>query len=107
MTFKEQLIMEADNLFVLEHVERIKKQLMEYCCKRKYTVSLLKAYTTLVLGDQPANHMDIFLTKNDDFEYYSDLFVAAFKALGFTDSDIKFSTENDEAYDSYTITLTW
>ena len=51
--------------------------------------------------------MDIFLTKNDDFEYYSDLFVAAFKALGFTDSDIKFSTENDEAYDSYTITLTW
>lgn len=107
MTFKEQLIAEADDLFVQEYVELIKKQLKENCSKRRYTVALTKAHTTLVLGDQPANHMDIFLAKNDDLAHYCLLFMTAFKALGFTDEDIKFNTENDEAYDSYEITLTW
>ena len=111
MTFKEELTKKADhfetNVAILENVEFIKNQLEVFCSKRRYTISLVKPKGQMAIGSCNTNHCDVFIPKHVGPNYYRQLFVDAFKALGFTDEDIELEEYSCSSYDTYNITLRW
>lgn len=111
MTFKDELTKKADHfetdVDILENVEFIKNQLEVFCSKRRYTISLVKPHGIMALGSCNTNHSDIFIPKQVEPNYYRQLFVDAFKALGFTDEDIELQECSCSSYDAYNITLRW
>ena len=111
MTFKEELTKKADrfevDVEILETVEFIKSQLEVFCNKRKYTISLVKPRSTMAIGSCNTNHYDVFIPKQVEPHYYRQLFVDAFKELGFTDEVIELEEYSCSSYDAYNIILRW
>lgn len=111
MSFKEELTKKADrfeaSVDILENVEFIKSQLEVFCTKRKYTISLVKPRSIMAIGSCNTNHFDVFIPKQVEPHYYRQLFIDAFKKLGFTDEDIELDEYRSSDYDAYNIILRW
>lgn len=111
MSFKEELTKKADrfeaSVDILENVEFIKSQLEVFCTKRKYTISLVKPRSTMAFGSCNTNHYDVFIPKQVEPHYYRQLFIEAFKKLGFTGEDIELDEYRSSDYDAYNIILRW
>lgn len=111
MSFKEELTKQADrfeaNVGIFEKVEFVKRQLEDFCYKRKYTISLVKPRNTMAFGNCSTNRFDICIPKQVDPHYYRLLFVDAFKELGFTNEDIELDEYSCSSYDTYDIILRW
>lgn len=111
MSFKEELTKKADyfetKVDILEIIEFIKSQLEVFCNKREYTISLVKPFITMALGSCNTNYCQIFIPKQVEPYYYRQLFVDAFKELGFTDEVVDLDEYSCPSYDAYNIILRW
>jgi hypothetical protein len=113
MTFKDKLAEKAydyeTNTNIEEQVSYIQKQMEYFYTKREYTISLVKPKpgTIITLGGSSTNYTGLFIPKSVEPTYYRQLFVNAFKDLGFTDSDIELSIEKDAYCIRYNIILRW
>ena len=107
MTFKEQLSLKADKFNIKKDVEYIKKRMEEFYAKREFTISLIRAHGHLAIGCANSNHTSLFVPSGISPEEHLELFVEAFKNLGFTYDDITLKKSSNEWYDSYDIVLKW
>lgn len=107
MTFKEQLSFKAARYDIQEDLDYIKKQMETFYATREFTISLIKAHTHLAIGSVNSNRVSLFVPNGISPKNYRQLFVEAFKDLGFTYADITLNTDSNEWFDSYDITLKW
>lgn len=107
MTFKEQLAAKADKFNVKEDVEYIKKRMEEFYSKREYTISLIKTHSHMAIGSANSNRTSLFVPAGISPEAYLNLFVEAFKDLGFTSSDMIFTYADNEYFEHYDLILKW
>lgn len=113
MTFKDKLTEKVYNYETGTNIEEqvfyIQKQMEYFYTKRKYTISLVKPKPgqILALGNSSSNCTSLFIPKSVEPAYYRQLFVNAFKDLGFTDFDIELSTNKDAYCTVYNIILMW
>lgn len=113
VTFKDKLAEKAydyeTNIKLEEQVFFIKKQMEDFYTKREYKISLVKPKPgeILALGSSSTNCTSLFIPKRVEPTYYQQLFINAFKDLGFTDADIILNTEEDSYCVLYNIILRW
>ncbi len=113
MTFRDKLAEKAydyeTSTDIKEHVDFIKKQMEYFYTKREYTIYLVipKPGQILAIGSASTNCTSLFIPKRVEPTYYRQLFINAFKDLGFTDADIILDTTKDAYCVSYNIILRW
>lgn len=112
MTFKEKLSARADkeaaSINIVAHIEKIKLRLQEIYATRKFTLHLIDTMSgNFAIGGYRPNSEDLFIPKNIAPATYRQLFIDAFKLLGFTDADITVDCYYAKCYTSYDIILTW
>ena len=108
MTFKEQLIVKAEQVNIQKEIDFIKQQLEKFYYKRTYTICLYKAHTHLAIGGNAnRNSTEYFVPENFSPESYRGVFIEALKELGFTDEDITLEENSCKQYDVYNIILKW
>ncbi len=111
MTFKDLIINKAaeEESNIQKYVDDIKTNIERFATKHHYTIRLIKPASgrTLTMGGGNTNSIDLFIPSTQTPEDYRQLFVNAFKQLGFTDEDIKFNESETEYYNSYDIILYW
>lgn len=109
MTFKEQLIAKAEQLDIQDDVNYIKKQMEVYFDRRQFSVNFIVPNNSgfAIGGGEQGNYTDFFVPKNYSPESYRQVFVDAFKELGFTDNDITLEEQFNHLYGSYNIILRW
>lgn len=109
MTFKEKLAAKANkyetNDRIKEHIEEIKNKLELFYTKRKFTVTLVDAHTTVAIGSD--TRYAVFIPGYIKPFEYQQLFIDAFNELGFTDKDMEFVFVSGKAFDEYNIILKW
>lgn len=112
-TFKDKLSKKADEFEskadIKEHLDLIKKKLEEFYSIRKFTLYLVKSKpnSCIAIGKSGSNNMSLFVPSLVDPVYYTELFINAFKELGFTDKDITAEHIDYGDHESYNITLKW
>lgn len=112
-TFKDKLRKKADNFErntdIKEHMESIKKKLEEFYSTRKLILYLIKTKpgSGIAIGKSCSNNMSLFVPILVDPVQYTELFIKAFKELGFTDKDITTEYIDYKDHESYNITLRW
>lgn len=113
MTFRDKLAEKAydyeTSTNIKEHVDFIKKQMEYFYAKREYTIYLVrpKHGETMAIGSASTNCTSLFIPKSVEPMYYRQLFINAFKDLGFTDADIILDITKDTYCVSYNIILRW
>jgi hypothetical protein len=92
---------------IKEHIENIKNKIELFYTKRKLTVTLVDAHTTVAIGGNSSNNYNAFIPGRINPLEYQQLFVDAFEKLGFTDKDMELVFVPGKSFDEYNIILKW
>lgn len=110
MTFKEQLIVKAEQINIQKEMDEIKQGMEDYFSYRNYTVRLYKARGQMAIGGSSGfdtNYAEFFIPDTMTPNEYINLFLMAFKELGFDSNDITLDEKPGKHYELYTITVRW
>ena len=113
MTFKERMTEKANkydtNDKIKEHIDNIKNKIELFYTKRRLTVTLINVHAnnTIAIGGGDSNRYQAFIPGFMVALNYQQLFVDAFKELGFADEDMEFVFVQGKAFDEYNIILKW
>ena len=108
MTFKEQLVIKANEININEEIEQIKEKMEKFSHKRKFKIELIKVHVVMAIGGNScSNHIDFFIPDNVSPEHYQQLFIDKLIELGFSNEDIVLETEHIKSYDNYMINVKW
>lgn len=106
MTFKEQLSLKAAKISIKDDIEYIKKKMEDFYARREFTVNLIRPKVNhIAIGGASSNFTQLFIPREVSPQVYRQVFVEAFKELGFTDDDIILEKKSNEWLDSYNIIL--
>ncbi len=110
MTFKEKLSVKAEQINIQKEIDYVKRDMEKYFSYRNYTVKLYKARCCMTIGSSSGfdtNYAEFFIPDTITSNEYINLFVKAFKELGFSSNDITLDKESGKYYELYTITVRW
>lgn len=111
MTFKEKLIEKAKQINIQKEMEAVKQGMEECFSYREFHIRLYKTRGNLIIGSNygigDRNYASFFVPKNISPAEYINLFIKAFKELGFSSNDITLDEKPGKDYELYTIIVRW
>lgn len=110
MTFKERLIEKAKQITIKKEIDQIIEDMDKFASYREYFIKLYDAHIVMAIGSSSGfdtNYAEFFIPDTITPNEYVNLFIKAFKELGFSSNDITLDEKPGKDYELYTITVRW